>query len=137
MKKILYISILFTGFASLKAQNLVPDQNPNYYQSMQQYMNDSTYISMQGETVQRTYDAIDPYQDAIDARNERRNNRIAYRHERRMARIENNRYYYRYPYIYNGYYGFGNRFCAPFYRPGLSVAWNSVLFPGVRFGVGI
>ncbi len=84
-------------------EELAPDQNPNYKNSMEKYVtNKDELLKTEGTTVQDTYKAIDDMQ----IRQERRDLRRAYRQERRLARINNCGYYYS-PYLNNNYNSFG------------------------------
>lgn len=85
-----------------------PDQNPNYKQSMDKYMavSDSLTANL-GTTYQDTYKAIDDYEDRIAAKRAYREQRLAYRHERQMARIQNRNQPQYYPYGDYGYGGWG------------------------------
>ena len=73
---------LFIGAASVSfaQQNnqLAPDQNPNYLVSQQKYMNQKdSLLVWENTTIQSTYKAYDWH----EAREERRNERRAYRRE--------------------------------------------------------
>jgi len=97
MKKLLvsFIIIIAAGF-SLQAQELAPDQNPNYKTSAEKYK------TMQGElqtamntTVHSTYKAYDWTAAKAERKAARRNERINYR-------LYSQRYFDSY---YNNYYG--------------------------------
>ncbi|AJH13622.1 hypothetical protein SAMN04488089_10180 [Myroides profundi] len=90
-------SLLFSQ--ATYAQELAPDQNPNYRVSMVKYMaqKDSLTATL-STTVQDTYKAYDWY----EAKMERKAQKKQWRHEERMARAKYGRSYYSYD---NGYYG--------------------------------
>lgn len=133
MKRIASIALLFLFCASGTAQkdslSLLPDQNPNFRKSRAKYTEmAATLTQNEGQTIQQTYKAIDD----VQAKKERKELRIARRHERRMARIQspgywgynsgwglNNNWGY-----YNGYnnywsgWGFRQNYgYSPFYSP--------------------
>ncbi len=87
-----------------EATSLAPDQNPNYINAMNKYSDNSIeYTSQQGTTLQETYKAINPLEEKRELRSLRRkyrSQRAYWRHQRRLARIENTRYY---DYGYNGF----------------------------------
>lgn len=131
---IILILILVAQF--LKAQDLFPDQNPNYMKSMEKYMvNKDDLIKNEGKTIQSTYKAIDDMQ----IRAERKALRRSYRQERRLARINNRGYYnpfYYYPYNngigynFNPYvYNYGYNYPTYGYTPycGLNTITNTAL----------
>ena len=95
-------SLLFSQ--ATYAQELAPDQNPNYRVSMVKYMaqKDSLTATL-STTVQDTYKAYDWY----EAKMERKAQKKQWRHEERMARAKYGRSYYSYD---NGYYGNYNRY---------------------------
>ena len=102
MKKLLLpLFILATGY-SLHAQEIAPDQNPNYKMSMEKYkaMQNDLQTTM-NTTVQSTYKAYDWTTAKAERKMERRN-------ERREDRLFNNynRQYYD-PYNYNGRNNYG------------------------------
>lgn len=106
MKKILLINLLaFSAlFGSAQDNNLAPDQNPNYRISQEKYQAAQQALqTTMNTTVQQTYKAYDWYQ----ARQERKQQRIQFRQQRALARIQNNGYFgngYFYPYgRYNNY----------------------------------
>lgn len=75
----------------------VADQNPNFEESMDMYMQQKdSLLHTLGTTPQQTYKAHDWY----EAREERRALRKAYRHQERMNRS----YYYGYASPYYSYY---------------------------------
>lgn len=90
-------SLLFSQ--TTYAQELAPDQNPNYRVSMVKYMavKDSLTNTM-STTVQDTYKAYDWY----EAKLERKAQKKQWKHEERMARAKYGRSYSSYD---NGYYG--------------------------------
>lgn len=109
MKKALYILGVALMTVSLKAnaQELVPDQNPNYQNSAQKYAERSDDLTAnQSETVQDTYKAY----DWREAKAEAKQQRIDRRYELRKMRYQSrNRCYnnYRYRRYNNGYYNNG------------------------------
>jgi hypothetical protein len=111
MKNILLLIAITLGFA-VQAQE-VADQNPNYRQSRDYYMQQKNdYVANQGTTVQETYKAIDELEEKRLLRQRRREIRVERpirRHERRMARIKNRRFFndrrYWNDYYYNDFYG--------------------------------
>ena len=103
MKKLLLSFIIIAAGLSLQAQELSPDQNPNYKTSVEKYR------SMKGDlqttmntTVQNTYKAY----DWTTAKEERK---TARRNERREYRLYSQRYYD--PYYNNNYYGRPYHYC--------------------------
>lgn len=102
MKKILPIIVLsFFTCNGLIAQNLAPDQNPNYKQSLEKYLAlKDSLILFEGTTLQQTYKAIDFMQAKEDRRNERRADRRFRRNNRSMNRFNRN--------FDNGFYGYNN-----------------------------
>lgn len=110
MKKLAYIAFSFLLYMNVNAQKdsvtLLPDQNPNFQKSRAKYMEQSvTLTETQGQTIQKTYKAIDD----VQAKKERKELAATRRQERRMARIQS-RGYRRGGYYNNGYnnYGYGN-----------------------------
>jgi hypothetical protein len=94
MKRIASIVLLFLFSAGIRAQkdslSLLPDQNPNFRKSRAKYTEmAATLTQNEGQTVQQTYKAIDD----VQAKKERKELRIARRHERRMARIQSPGYW--------------------------------------------
>ena len=102
-KNILFYVFLLLGF-SVQAQDnsLAPDQNPNYKTSLAKYTGNQEQLqSAMNTTVQNTYKAYDWY----EAKQERKQQRIQFRQQRALARINSfNNFNY-------GYY--------PSYRPGM------------------
>ena len=105
MKKILLISFLFQAALITHAQD-APDQNPNYKTSLAKYQSSQDkLLATMNTTVQDTYKAYDWY----EAKQERRNQRINFRQERALARINsfNNPGFYQNPrafgYPYQGF----------------------------------
>lgn len=113
MKKILLFLIVISAGFAVKAQDLAPDQNPNYKVSMAKYttMHDNLQKTM-NTTSQNTYKAYDFTTAKAERRAERRN----YRRERSL--------YYDYNY-YNGYNGYN------YYQPGYNN--NNFNFYGNRY----
>lgn len=109
----------FMSTQSVNAQELVPDQNPNYKKSMDKYMaNKDELLKNQGKTIQDTYKAIDDMQIRQDRKDQRR----AWRQERRIARINNRGSYYRGGYSSPYYGGYNNPYS---YNNGYSNGYNS------------
>ena len=110
MKKILLFSFLLLGGIMVHAQGSSdPDQNPNYKASLEKYtgQQDKLVVAM-NTTVQDTNKAYDWY----EAKQERKQQRIADRRERRLYRLQNFGNFYN-PYnSYNPY----NRYNPYFYR---------------------
>lgn len=123
-------------------EQLLPDQNPNYRNSMEKYMAEKDeLLKNQGKTIQNTYKAIDD----MELKAERKAQRKMFRQERRLARINNRSYYYNpgmnmgyNPYGYNygmnyGYnnFGYNGGYYAPtMYNPyaiGLNTVTNTAL----------
>lgn len=113
MQKILLSYLLVLIAVSVKAQDnsLAPDQNPNYKISLEKYKSQQDkLLATMNTTVQDTYKAYDWY----TAKQERRQQRIADRRERRLYEAQNygnyynpfNYYYdpFSIPYRYSPYY---------------------------------
>jgi hypothetical protein len=121
MKKILLFLFIVSAGLVVNAQDLAPDQNPNYKTSLAKYTasHDNLQTTL-NTTVQSTYKAY----DWRTAKNERKAERITYRRERNLfnnnynygydSRYYNNGYNfyyndrynrYRSPYQYRSYYG--------------------------------
>ncbi len=78
MKRIAIIAILLLSAGLSKAQDLAPDQNPRYQESMNQYMQIADSLTRtQGTTPQNTYKAYDFYQHRQEIREQRRQRRQA------------------------------------------------------------
>ncbi len=106
MKLFSFLSFLFVSITMFGQAN--PDQNPNHEASYQKYVkSNTTYLKQQGTTAQQTYVAIDPIEEKRIRKNIRKNhraNRRLWRHEERLARAKNTRYY-RHSYSNLGVYG--------------------------------
>ena len=123
MNRILLTALFVCSGALAMAQNLAPDQNPNFAHSRDKYMKLADSLnSYQSTTAQNTYKPIDYLADKAEAREERRE----FRQQRRLERARwnnydnwnwNNRYY-------DDYYFRGNRFNNNFYRPYRN-SWNN------------
>lgn len=108
MKKNVLYNLLLLPLAMLigtwgMSQSLAPDQNPDYMVSQAKYMGMADSLnSLHGTTPQETYKAIDWMAD----RQERRDERRAFRRQLRMERARNGWYYNDYSYYYptNAYY---------------------------------
>ena len=90
MKKLLLALIIFSGGYAASAQELAPDQNPNYKVSMEKYQ--ASQINLQtvmNTTVQETYKAY----DFRNAKLERKAERKADRRENRLFNNYNRQYY--------------------------------------------
>ena len=76
MKKLLLALFIFAGGCSASAQQLAPDQNPNYKVSLEKYqaLNTSLQTTM-NTTVQQTFKAFDWYTAKQDRKVERRADR--------------------------------------------------------------
>jgi len=100
---ILTFLLVFTSFGYGQQNKILPDQNPRFHISLDRYLNEkNTYVLLQGTTLQETYKAIDPLEDKREQRAFRRklkNFRPLWRHQRRIERIRNSRYY-----NFGGYY---------------------------------
>lgn len=135
------LAIIFIGSTVVKAQvELAPDQNPNYQKSQEKYMAKKEELTKnEGTTVHATYKAIDDMQIKQEQKDLRKSNR----QDRRLARINNNGYYYGSAYNNNSnypYYGYNNFNSYPnyfpnnyynnYYRPscGLNNIGNAALF---------
>ena len=96
MKKILLFSFIIAGGFAAKAQELAPDQNPNYKLSETKYAAQrETLQSTMNTTVQDTYKAY----DWRTAKTERRAERREYNRQYNGFNNYNNGYYN--PYYYN------------------------------------
>ena len=107
MKKLLLTLFIFTGVYAASAQELAPDQNPNYKLSQNKYQASQTSVQTNmNTTLQQTYAAYDWRTSKALKKAERRA-------DRREDRLFNN-YNQRYndPYDYNGrnYYGRPNQY---------------------------
>jgi hypothetical protein len=103
MKKLLLSILLAAATAFCFAQDLVPDQNPNYKQSMDKYAaSQQTLQATMNTTVQSTYKAYDWSTARADRKKENRD----FRRQRQLYGIYNNNDYYDddYGYRYNNGY---------------------------------
>lgn len=110
MKKTLLFYCLILTVVSVNAQETATaDQNPNYKESLQKYQSQQDkLLATMNTTVQDTYKAYDWYV----AKQERKQQRVADRRERRLYRLQNYGNYYN---PFNNYY---DPFAAPFrYAP--------------------
>ena len=108
MKKVIFSLLLLSSFFVSKAQEkmLAADQNPNYKISQDKYLAAQEKLSTNmNTTVQETYKAY----DWTEAKQEKKQQRIARRQERRLARINNPSYNGYNGYNFNGY-GFSNNY---------------------------
>ncbi|NIJ44550.1 hypothetical protein FHR24_000989 [Wenyingzhuangia heitensis] len=111
---ILLFGLLFSVVAYSQNES---DQNPNYKAAYEQYVNVANdYVSKQGTTVQQTYVAIDPMEEKRIRKKihkDHRAMRSLWKHEERMERAKNTRYYSTsYP-VRTSFYG---GISYPFYR---------------------
>lgn len=102
MKQLLTAILLFSAGYAATAQELAPDQNPNYKTSVEKYkaMQENLQTTM-NSTVQSTYAAYD-WSTAKEAKKTERRN------DRRERRLYDN--YYR----DNNYYGYDNNYNKPY-----------------------
>ncbi len=128
MKKILLSFIIIAAGFAAAAQDLAPDQNPNYKVSMDKYT--ASQVSLQttmNTTVQDTYKAY----DWSTAKAERKAENRRYRREYYNNGYYNNGYYnggYNNSYYNNGYYnpyGSGYNRYNPYYSPSSRYRSNS------------
>lgn len=107
MRKLLFLlSMLVSGLGYSQA---VANQNPNHQEAYQKYVSTANdYIAKQGTTTQDTYVAIDPIEEKRIRKKTRKDHRAMrslWRHEERIERAKNTRYYSnRTPYHFS-YYG--------------------------------
>ena len=102
MKKLLLALFFIAGGYAASAQELAPDQNPNYKVSMEKYQALQTNLqSTLNTTVQQTYKAY----DWRSARDWKKAERREDRRENRLFNNYNQRYYD--PYNYNGRSNYG------------------------------
>ncbi|NML20032.1 hypothetical protein HHL16_04060 [Pseudoflavitalea sp. G-6-1-2] len=132
MKKvILPLFALITLATTAGAQNLAPDQNPNYLVSQQKYMRMADSVNTwHSTTPQETYKAIDFLADKREARAQRKQFRRELRLERARWGYDSyygNGYYYPTSY-YGGWGGYG--------RYGRHNHWNNYLW-GAAAGIGL
>ncbi|MFT3910064.1 MAG: hypothetical protein QM737_11605 [Ferruginibacter sp.] len=104
MKKILLFNFLVLITVAIHAQDnsVAADQNPNYKQSLEKYKGQQDkLLATMNTTVQDTYKAYDWY----EAKQERKQQRIADRRERRLYELQNYGNYYNpynpYNYLYD------------------------------------
>ena len=109
MKKFLVFAIISLCSTGLQAQTLAPDQNPNYRVSQAKYTSNYDSLSrFMNTTVAQTYKAYDWY----EAKQERKQQRISDRRERRLARAYGYNRFNNYNPYNNNYYpynSYGNR----------------------------
>jgi hypothetical protein len=134
MKRNVLYNLLLLPLAMLIAtwgmsQSLAPDQNPDYMVSQAKYMGMADSINTwHGTTPQETYKAI----DWMAARQERRDERRAFRRQIRMERARYGWYYNDYGYnyypntysyypVYSRNYGYNYHPYNNYYRP----RWNN------------
>lgn len=94
---------------SVSAQELAPDQNPNYAVSRAHYMGlADSLTALHGTTIQDTYKAIDWLADRREARAERR----SLRQQIRLSRAQ----WYNDSYYYPSYRSNWGRYRGPYWR---------------------
>ncbi|MGY5351525.1 hypothetical protein ACXGQW_03010 [Wenyingzhuangia sp. IMCC45533] len=112
MKTLLHISIFMFTLGLMAQKQPVSDQNPNHQISYQKYLKDSSqYTNKQGTTENQTYVAIDPMEEKRirkKTRKEHRSMRGLWRHQERLERAKNTKYY-RYTPSLGFYPNFGYR----------------------------
>lgn len=93
MKKIIISLFIFGFIKTVSAQDLAPNQNPNFKTSLEKYLkvNDSLQEFM-NTTVQQTYSAPDWYEQRMKRREDRRNFRRQLRLTNAQNRIFRNRW---------------------------------------------
>lgn len=134
MKHFILLIASILSFVTV-AQDLAPDQNPNYKKAQEKYMdNYDEQNASQGTTLQNTYEAIDEFGMAKELRHERKMQRIENRHDRRMARINRRTFNNAVP-PYPGFnpylgYGYNNGFGRPFFQP--NVFLGGTIYPQRR-----
>lgn len=105
---IITLVILSAGFA-VQAQELAPDQNPNYKVSSEKYKTMANGQTAMNTTVQDTYKAYDwstaKAERKTERRNERRERRLYNNYDNRYNPYDYNNNYYNRPYRYNHYRG--------------------------------
>jgi len=100
------IAALLFAIQGVAQEQLAPDQNPNYKRSQEKYMAQSdSLIASEGQTLQRTYQAIDEFHLKKRQRQARKQQKREWKHEERMARYSNPGYRYSGNY---GNYGYNN-----------------------------
>lgn len=109
MKNLLLLFLSTLAISSSYAQTeetstSVADQNPNYRQALQKYKSQQDkLVATMNSTIQETYKAYDWY----EAKQERKQQRIADRRERRLYELQN----------WGNYYNPRNYFFDPFAHP--------------------
>jgi uncharacterized protein YxeA len=101
MKTLLSVAVLLFISSTINAQQN-SDQNPNYHKSMDYYMKQKDELQKtMNTTVQNTYRAFDWYQNKLDKKQQRIDNR----QQVRIARASSPSFYY-YPHYtsYNRYH---------------------------------
>lgn len=150
MKRNVLYNLLLLPLAMLIAtwgmsQSLAPDQNPDYMVSQAKYMGMADSLnSNHGVTIQETYKAIDWMAD----RQQRRDDRRAFRRQLRYQRAQNGWYNNDYGYYnsgfsyypaYGGNYGYNygryNNYYNNYYRPRWN-SWNLVPMAATAATVG-
>lgn len=120
MKKILLFLLVATAATAANAQELAPDQNPNYRISLNKYTgNQQNLQNTMNTTVQNTYKAY----DWRTARTERKQERVTYRRQRNLFDAYN--YNYGSGYYNNGYNnGYNFYYNDRYNRYGSSYQWR-------------
>jgi rSAM-associated Gly-rich repeat protein len=133
LRTIGFIAALLMSLHGLAQEQLAPDQNPNYKRSQEKYMATSdSLIASEGQTIQRTYQAIDEFHLKKRQRQARKQQKREWKHDERMARYSNpgyNRGYsnggYYGGYNNGGYYPYGNSGYGGGYYGGTN--WGNVI----------
>jgi hypothetical protein len=80
------IGLIFGTISFAQNGDLIEDQNPNYMNSMRKYMDSKDdIIATQGTTEQDTYYVFDRYENKLQKKINKQENK----HERRLAKINN------------------------------------------------
>ena len=148
--------LMISSFGSI-AQELDPDQNPNYAASAQKYAEKSDELTAnQGETIQETYKAYDWRESKEEAKQQRLDRRYELRKLRIQSRHHHNGYYNGYNsgyynngynngynnnnngYYNNGYYNNGNSNCnSGYYNNNYFTPNVGGLLLGTGIGLGL
>jgi len=122
MTRIALLLAFITAGLFAEAQELLPNQNPNYAQSRDKYMKIADSLTQtQSTTSQETYKAIDYLADKAEEREKRRE-------ARRAAHYYNTYYPYDYPYSYRYSYRYG-RYPSYYRSWDNPVTWGTVGSP--------
>ncbi len=97
MKAILNLTFFLLTANFFAQEQSIDDQNPNHKISYEKYVVQSEkYTAKQGTTEDQTYVAIDPMEEKRVRKNIHKNHRAMrylWRHEERLERAKNTRYY--------------------------------------------